>query len=51
MLHSLSARAFLMVAQGIRTIDAIEWVTRRLPTNLRRYWRGLVLRELVVALG
>ncbi len=51
MLHSLAARAFLMIGHGVRTVDAIEWVIRNLPTNLRRHWRGLVLRELVGALA
>lgn len=51
MLHSLAARALLMVAQGVRTLDAIEWVIRRIPENLKRYWRGLMVRELLAALA
>jgi len=49
--HAFAARAFMMMAQGIRTIDAIEWVIRRLHSNLKSYWRRLLLGELLAALA
>lgn len=48
--HTFAARAFMMMAQGVRTIDAIEWVIRKLHVNLRRYWRTLLAREISAAL-
>lgn len=38
MLHTLSARAFLMVGEGASLPEAIRWVTRNLPVNLRPYY-------------
>lgn len=49
--HNFTARVFMMIAQGVRTIDAIEWVIRRLHNNLKRYWRSLLLRELLAAMA
>ena len=39
MVHSLAARALLMMGHGAGMIDAIDWVLRRFPQNLAGYWR------------
>jgi hypothetical protein len=48
MLHFMAARVLLMVADyGVEIADAIAWVCRRIPRNLRRYYAEAVLCELV----
>lgn len=38
MLHSLAARAYIMVGEGAGMLDAIFWVTRHIDDNLRGYY-------------
>lgn len=51
MIHSLAARVFLMVAQGVSIGDALDWVLRRFHKNLVGYWRKLLMLELIEAMG
>jgi hypothetical protein len=46
MLHTLTARVFLMVMDHqVLVADAVAWVTRRLPGNMRAYYTRRVTAE------
>lgn len=45
MIHSLAARALLMMADfHCDSREAVRWVCRRLPENMRGYYHGSVVR-------
>jgi hypothetical protein len=48
MLYNLAARAYLMVVDCQLSLDeALIWVTRRLPVNLRDYYGRRITDELL----
>lgn len=47
MLQSLITRALVMIAEGAAWIEAIQWVSRRLPANLQTYYREEITAGLI----
>ena len=47
MFHSLTARVYLMIAEGASTFDAVLWVIRRIPRNLKQYYTVNIIKEIV----
>jgi len=48
MIYSLAARVCLMVMDcRVSVTEAILWVTRRLPQNMRRYYMLRIWKELL----
>lgn len=44
MLYTLAARALLMITDhGVTMFEAVEWVTRRVPANLKNYYTFMLL--------
>jgi hypothetical protein len=44
MLHSLAARALLMICEGCPSIEAVLWVCHRLPVTMQAYYQRQVIR-------
>lgn len=49
MLESLIVRTILMLGEGTTLDEAILWVTKRLPTNLRSYYARRIFGEVILA--
>jgi hypothetical protein len=51
MIHSLAARALIMMADWrCDSMEAILWVSRRLPSNMQDYYQRALVRLLAAEL-